>query len=124
LIDFVRSLARKPTHQWRFGLLALLLVLFFCVPLMGSTVIRKLAELYHTAWTFKEEPPPEIYALAQTTDGFLWLGLQPDCVRFDGIRLSPTNRNPDGISATQRGPLDSPYRGGRGWAIGTEESAS
>ena len=50
---------------------------------------QKLAELYHTAWTFKDGAPAEVYALAQTTDGFLWLGTASGLFRFDGIRFEP-----------------------------------
>ena len=43
----------------------------------------------HTAWTFKDGAPGEIYALAQTTDGYLWLGTATGLFRFDGIRFEP-----------------------------------
>ena len=89
MIDFVRSLARNPRRQWRFGFWLCSWLLFLCVPLYGIDRDQELAELYHTAWTFKDGAPPEIYALAQTTDGFLWLGTATGLFRFDGIRFEP-----------------------------------
>jgi len=67
----------------------ILLILLRCVQLHGIDRDQKLAELYHTAWTFKDGAPAEIYALAQTTDGFLWLGTATGLFRFDGIRFEP-----------------------------------
>lgn len=65
----------------------ILLILLRCIQLHGIDRDQKLAELYHTAWTFKDGAPAEIYALAQTTDGFLWLGTATGLFRFDGIRF-------------------------------------
>jgi ligand-binding sensor domain-containing protein len=48
---------------------------------------RNLAHLRHTAWAFKDGAPAEIYSLAQTPDGSLWLGTASGLVRFDGIRF-------------------------------------
>jgi hypothetical protein len=48
---------------------------------------RKLAHLRHTAWTFEDGALAEIYSLAQTPDGFLWLGTAPGLFRFDEIRF-------------------------------------
>ena len=64
-------------------------LLFLCLPLYGIDRDQKLAELYHTAWTFRDGAPAEIWALAQTTDGFLWLGTATGLFRFDGIRFEP-----------------------------------
>lgn len=65
----------------------ILLVLLRCIQLHGIDRDQKLPELYHSAWTFKDGAPAEIYALAQTTDGFLWLGTATGLFRFDGIRF-------------------------------------
>jgi signal transduction histidine kinase/ligand-binding sensor domain-containing protein len=67
----------------------ILLILLRCIQLHGIDRGQKLADLYHTAWTFKDGAPAEIYALAQTTDGFLWLGTATGLFRFDGIRFEP-----------------------------------
>jgi signal transduction histidine kinase/ligand-binding sensor domain-containing protein len=67
----------------------ILLILLRCVQLHAIDRDQKLAELYHTAWTFKDGAPAEIHALAQTADGFLWLGTATGLFRFDGIRFEP-----------------------------------
>jgi len=89
LTDFVRSLARNTVRQRRFGFWLCSWLLFLCAPLYGIDRDQKLADLYHTAWTFKDGAPAEIHALAQTTHGFLWLGAAAGWFRFDGIRFEP-----------------------------------
>ena len=46
-------------------------------------------QLIHDVWTFKDGAPETIYAIAQTTDGFLWLGTPKGLFRFDGTRFEP-----------------------------------
>src|SRR5690242_2469404 len=49
-----------------------------------------LLQYIHTSWTRNEDAPlPAITALAQTTDGYLWLGTRYGLLRFDGLRFSP-----------------------------------
>jgi len=50
---------------------------------------RSLNQLDHTRWTHMEGAPGEVRALAQTTDGYLWLGTATGLFRFDGIRFEP-----------------------------------
>ena len=56
-------------------------------PLSGIDRDRRLNELYHTSWTMKDGAPSEIFAIAQTRDGYLWLGTTTGLVRFDGIHF-------------------------------------
>ena len=63
-----------------------------CAATVGSRVsaqepVRTLSQLYHTAWTTRDGAPADILALAQTVDGFLWLGTSAGLFRFDGIRF-------------------------------------
>jgi signal transduction histidine kinase/streptogramin lyase len=67
----------------------ILLIVLRCSQLHGIDRGQKLAELGHTGWTFKDGAPAEIHALAQTKDGFLWLGAATGLFRFDGIRFEP-----------------------------------
>lgn len=46
-----------------------------------------LSQLHHTAWTRKEGAPAPIPALAQSSDGWLWLGTPIGLYRFDGVRF-------------------------------------
>jgi len=46
---------------------------------------QTLKQLVHTAWSEKEGAPGGILALAQTQDGYLWLGTDSGLYRFDGV---------------------------------------
>ena len=48
---------------------------------------RTIAQFHHTAWTAKDGAPSQITALAQTTDGFLWIGTARGLFRFDGVQF-------------------------------------
>jgi signal transduction histidine kinase/ligand-binding sensor domain-containing protein len=78
-------------HGWR--LVAFPIVAF---SLLGAVVCsatrapsreRTLSELNHTGWTAKDGVPGEVLALAQTTDGYLWLGTATGLYRFDGAHF-------------------------------------
>src|SRR5215813_3898813 len=58
---------------------------------------QTIAQFAHTAWGAKEGAPTIVTALAQTTDGFLWLGSPDGLYRFDGVifeRYEPTSGGP------------------------------
>jgi signal transduction histidine kinase/ligand-binding sensor domain-containing protein len=46
-----------------------------------------ITQLVHTKWTAKDGAPNDIRDLAQTTDGYLWLGSSSGLTRFDGVRF-------------------------------------
>ena len=48
---------------------------------------RTLAQLHYTFWSEKDGAPSEISALAQTEDGFLWIGSERGLFRFDGVKF-------------------------------------
>src|SRR5579859_4699946 len=52
----------------------------------------------HIAWTGKNDAPTGVSALAQTTDGYLWIGSNLGLYRFDGLRFQK-------IEATSAGSL-------------------
>jgi ligand-binding sensor domain-containing protein len=54
-------------------------------PAFGIDHDRRLNRLYHTSWTLKDGTPGDIQALAQTSDGFLWLGTGKGLFQFDGV---------------------------------------
>jgi signal transduction histidine kinase/ligand-binding sensor domain-containing protein len=54
-----------------------------------------LAQIQHTAWATKLGAPADIWALAQSPDGFLLLGTGSGLYRFDGVtfeRVVPSNQ--------------------------------
>jgi signal transduction histidine kinase/ligand-binding sensor domain-containing protein len=69
-----------------------LFVTLLCSTAFSLDRDRTITQLYHTAWTAKEGAPNQINALAQTSDGYLWLGSSTGLYRFDGIlfeRIEP-----------------------------------
>jgi len=48
---------------------------------------RSLAELQHKSWIAEDGVPGSVFALAQTTDGYLWLGTSNGLYRYDGERF-------------------------------------
>jgi signal transduction histidine kinase/ligand-binding sensor domain-containing protein len=48
---------------------------------------HKLTQLQHESWKAKDGVPPSIISMAQTDDGYLWLGTAGGLYRFDGARF-------------------------------------
>jgi signal transduction histidine kinase/streptogramin lyase len=68
------------------------------------------ADYHHTQWTAADGVPPGIAALAQTRDGWLWLGTADGLYRFDGLAFervplpSPPGRSRDRVSQLYAAP--------------------
>jgi signal transduction histidine kinase/ligand-binding sensor domain-containing protein len=45
------------------------------------------ADLYHTPWEINDGTPPDIWAIDQSPNGFLWLATGAGLYRFDGVRF-------------------------------------
>ena len=63
--------------------------LLVSVPARAPSEPRPIAQLVHTRWTTKDGAPNAIHALAQTPDGYIWLGTSAGLIRFDGVRFVP-----------------------------------
>lgn len=46
-----------------------------------------LADMAHMSWTRRDGAPSDIAALAQTSDGYLWIGSRLGLFRFDGLQF-------------------------------------
>ena len=55
---------------------------------------RTIRQFHHTAWRAKDGAPPEIWAMDQGPDGFLWLGTGSGLYRFDGITFERFRPSP------------------------------
>jgi len=66
-------------------------------PASAATPDMGLGQYAHRAWKFDDgfAVPPPILAIAQTPDGYLWLGTHTGLWRFDGVNAVPW-RSPDG----------------------------
>lgn len=77
----------------------------------------------HRAWTSDDGVPDFVQALAQTPDGFLWLGTYEGLFRFDGVSFEAVPVAPghppgaipvSAVTVTGRGQLWVGYAGGAG----------
>jgi ligand-binding sensor domain-containing protein len=72
----------------------------------------------HVAWTGKDGAPTGVASLAQTSDGYLWIGTDHGLYRFDGARFqrfeeqSLTKRSVYGLYASSDGGLWISYESG------------
>ena len=57
-------------------------------PAMALNPDRQITQYGHTAWRLDEGIFPSApHAIAQTADGYLWIGTETGLVRFDGVRF-------------------------------------
>jgi signal transduction histidine kinase/ligand-binding sensor domain-containing protein len=61
--------------------------LLYCTNLTAIDLHQPITQMHHTAWSAKEGVIGEVLAMAQTTDGFIWLGTTGGLLRFDGSVL-------------------------------------
>ena len=74
-----------------------LLLALACSDAAASSIDRTIAQFAHTSWGPKSGVPAPIMALAQTTDGYLWVGSGDGLYRFDGVvfeRYEPQSGGP------------------------------
>jgi signal transduction histidine kinase/ligand-binding sensor domain-containing protein len=93
-IEFVRARWTTTVLSSQWGLRAFPPILWVClifasgcIPLWALNPGQPLNELYHTAWNAKNGLPGIVVALAQSTDGYLWVGTTDGLFRFDGVEF-------------------------------------
>jgi ligand-binding sensor domain-containing protein len=59
----------------------------FLLCLNGRSADRKIAQFVHKSWDAKTGAPPNITAITQTKDGYVWLASSKGLYRFDGIEF-------------------------------------
>src|SRR4029434_4467598 len=65
-------------------------VLFWPAPVRALDPSLDITQYAHLAWTFRNGfSNGAVYTIAQTPDGYLWLGTASGVVRYDGARLTP-----------------------------------
>ena len=92
--------------------LTCMVCLLVCVSSSAQDWERTIGQFQHTSWDSKQGAPGPIRVLAQTEDGYLWLGADHGLYRFDGMtfeRYEPRSGGPlasDSVSTRwTRGPL-------------------
>src|ERR1700758_800112 len=74
---------RACTH----AILCLAILAPFCVRAFALDPTLDVNQYAHTAWRIREGfTKGYIHAIAQTPDGYLWLGTEFGLLRFDGVR--------------------------------------
>jgi len=80
---------RRPTIPWAVLLLALA-ALLPAPSALGLNTSLDISQYGHTAWTLREGVfRGYTETMAQTRDGYLWLGTEFGLLRFDGVRFVP-----------------------------------
>ena len=106
-------------HKWNmarafFGWALAISILLLSCQIHADPRPWTLDRYQHVAWTGKNGAPTGVAALAQTSDGFLWIGTDHGLYRFDGIRFerfedlpgeSPSGRPVYGLYASTDGGL-------------------
>jgi len=71
------------------GCFAAFLLALTCAAGWASERDLSINRFHHTEWTQKDGAPADVWAIAQTTDGWLWFGGTNGLFRFDGVRFEP-----------------------------------
>ena len=80
------SRARPPgARGWILVVCAWLVIPAAPTPCPALNSHPSIAQMYHTAWTGRDGLSGMVFALAQTTDGYLWVGTTEGLFRFNGI---------------------------------------
>lgn len=69
-----------------------ILAALFCSSLFALDPRQPLAQLDHSSCNARNGLTGSVAALAQTTDGFLWVGTTEGLFRFDGLYCSSARR--------------------------------
>ncbi|HSI50575.1 MAG TPA: two-component regulator propeller domain-containing protein [Ideonella sp.] len=72
---------------WQWMMLAAALLAGLPGRVLALPAMLDLAQFHHSAWLTRDGAPSEVNSLAQTADGYLWLGSATGLFRFDGVRF-------------------------------------
>src|SRR5262245_50749438 len=79
---------RRPVMAWRLAVASA--ILLCCTPAFALNPQLEIGQYAHTAWRSREGfTKGQIGSIAQTPDGYLWLGTDFGLLRFDGVRNVP-----------------------------------
>ena len=78
----------------------------------------------HVAWTQRDGAPPGIWAMAQSKDGWLWLGTSSGLFRFDGVSFERADLLPADSHRSRSIAFIAPMESGDLWAAYASGGAS
>ena len=86
--DMKKSLTCR-IKQTLSGMMLLLLVLVHGAFAQSLNPDLEISQYRHTSWRMQDGSLPALpQAIAQTTDGYIWIGTQDGLMRYDGVRFS------------------------------------
>lgn len=78
---------RRGRHVFLPGLIFIFLLLAWCQPAFALNPSLDVSQYAHTSWKIRDGfPKGEVSSIAQTPDGFLWIGTEFGLYRFDGFK--------------------------------------
>jgi signal transduction histidine kinase/ligand-binding sensor domain-containing protein len=88
MISMSPAIRRLHTATGLWLCLALMLAGATCAGSAAAAPARDgLVDMHHTAWRVADGVPGHVSSLAQTPDGWLWVGTHAGLFRFDGVRF-------------------------------------
>src|SRR5215471_1383083 len=84
-------MSERATERMHFaGGFVLLIMLLACGCALALDPNLDLTQYAHTAWKVRDGfAKGQITSIAQTPDGYIWLGTEFGLLRFDGVRAVP-----------------------------------
>lgn len=104
-------------------LLTWIIFTFQCLSAFALDPHQPLTQLYHSSWNAKQGVSGNVTALAQTKDGYLWVGTTDGLLRFDGISFERYQPEVGSLPATSVSALMAVPDGGL-WVGFTRGGAS
>lgn len=96
----------------RSGIVGLALLGWLASAWAGDSRDRDISQFFHSSWTVRQGAPGQVTALAQTADGYLWLGSLSGLYRFDGVRFERYRPHGSDFLASAVSTLYAPPSGG------------
>src|SRR5258708_31233327 len=83
-----RSEARGLVAPKPLSIVLMMIGMMLAIPAKALDPQKFISQFTPTSWTAKDGIPGPVRAIAQTPDGYLWLGTEAGLYRFDGLRFA------------------------------------